>query len=129
MRKMGPFVYLSCLLLELWSLKCQKMAHFLFFLLMTAKISLSLDKIFNCICKILFSSFRKCSGLSSELPLARFQTLIPIWPWPHWLISPPAIFATKTLLVYLTVPFIPVFRCSNSMDTGLGTLTWCPTCC
>ena len=54
--------------------KVSKMAHFLYFLLMPAKISHSLDKIFTCFWKILFSSIRKCYGLlDSELPLARYQ--------------------------------------------------------
>ena len=57
-------------------IKMLKMAHFLYFLLMPAKISHSLEKIFMCIRKILFSSFRKCYGLlDSELPLARYQPL------------------------------------------------------
>ena len=40
----------------LWSLTCQKMVHFLYFLLVTAKC---LSKIFNCTWKISLSSSRK----------------------------------------------------------------------
>ena len=57
-------------------IKMSKMAHFLYLLLMPAKVSQRLDKIFTCIWKILFRSPRKCYGLlDSELPLARYQPL------------------------------------------------------
>ena len=68
----------SCLVIMLTPgvmvIKMCKMAHFLCFLLMPAKISHSVDKIFTCIWKILNGSFRKCYRLlDSELPLARYQ--------------------------------------------------------
>ena len=57
-------------------IKMSKMAHFLYFLLMAAKTSHNLRKVFGCIWKILLSSIRKCYGLlGSELPLARYQPL------------------------------------------------------
>ena len=66
---MGSMVYLSRLLLELWSWKCQN--GFFSLSLVT-----SLGKIFKCIWKIFLSSFRKCYGLlSSETPLAKCQLL------------------------------------------------------
>ena len=56
--------------------KISKMTHFLCFLPMTAKINLSLGKIFKYISRILFSFFRKCYGLLGfELPLAKYQPL------------------------------------------------------
>ena len=60
-----------------WSnIKMLKMAHFLYFLLMTAENQSQFGKIFQLIQKILFSSFRQCYGLLvSELPLARCQPL------------------------------------------------------
>ena len=76
MRKMGSFVYWSCLFQELWSLKCQTWLIFCIFCWIQQKISRSLSKIFKCIWKVLFSSFRKYYGLlSSELPLGRCQNL------------------------------------------------------
>ena len=61
---------------ELWSLKCQKWLIFCIFCWCQQKIRHSLEKIFACIWKILFSSFRKCYGLlDSELPSARYQPL------------------------------------------------------
>ena len=63
---------ISCLLSELWSLKCQKWSVFIIFCWWQQKTTHSLGEIFKCIWKILFRSFRKCYGLlSSELPLAR----------------------------------------------------------
>ena len=57
-------------------IKMSKMAHVLYFRLMTAKISHNLRKVFGRIWKILLSSIRKCYGLlGSELPLARCQPL------------------------------------------------------
>ena len=57
-------------LLELWSLKCHKWLIFLYFLLLTAKISHCLGKIFKHIWRISISSFRKYYGLLTfELPL------------------------------------------------------------
>ena len=71
MRKMGSFVYLSCLLPELCSLKCQKFIIYCIFCWWQQKLGHSLGKILKFICKILFSSFRKCYVLlDSELPLA-----------------------------------------------------------
>ena len=70
--KMGS----SRLLLELWSLKCQKWLIFCIFYWCPQIISHCLEKIFTCIWKILFSSFRKYYGfLDYELPLARYQPL------------------------------------------------------
>ena len=41
---------------------------------MQQNISSSLDKLFKCICRVLFGPFRKYNGLcTSELPLAKFQ--------------------------------------------------------
>ena len=57
-------------------IKMLNIAYFLYFLLMPAQISHSLDNILMCIWKILFSSIRKCYGLlDSKLPLARYQPL------------------------------------------------------
>ena len=57
-------------------IKLSKMAHFLYFLLMTAKNSHSLGKIFKRIWKLTYSSFSKCYRLlGSELPLPRCQPL------------------------------------------------------
>ena len=54
-------------------IKMSRMTHFLYFLLITSH---SLSKIFNCIWKILFSSFRKSYGwVGSKLPLATCQLL------------------------------------------------------
>ena len=76
MRKMGSFVYLSCLLSELSSLKCQKWLPFCIFGWWQQKFSHSLDNMCKCIWKILFRSFKQCYGLlGSELPLARCQPL------------------------------------------------------
>ena len=76
MRKVGSFVYLSCLLLELWSLKCQKWPLSYVFCWWQQKINHSLGKIFQRIWKILFHFFRKCYGLLvSQLPLARYRLL------------------------------------------------------
>ena len=70
---MGSFVQL-CLLPELWSLKCQKWLILCTFCWMQQNISSSLDKLFKCICRVLFGPFRKYNGLcTSELPLAKFQ--------------------------------------------------------
>ena len=64
------------MLSELWSLKCQKWLIFCIFYWFQQIISHNLEKIFSCIWKILFSSFRKCYGLlDSELPLGRYQPL------------------------------------------------------
>ena len=63
-------------LLELWSLKCHKWLIFLYFLLLTAKISHCLGKIFKHIWRISISSFRKYYGLLTfELPLTGCQPL------------------------------------------------------
>ena len=57
-------------------IKMSKMVHFCIFCWCQQKISHSLDKIFTCIWKNLFSSLRKCYGLlDSELPLAGYQPL------------------------------------------------------
>ena len=57
-------------------IKMLNIAYFLYFLLMPAQISHSLNNILMCIWKILFSSIRKCYGLlDSKLPLARYQPL------------------------------------------------------
>ena len=57
-------------------MKMSKMVHFCIFCWCQKRISLSLDKIFTGIWKILFSSFRKCYGLLDfELPLARNEPL------------------------------------------------------
>ena len=73
MRKMGV-IRLVMFSPRIKIIKMSKMAHFMYLLLNTAKISL--DKIFKCIWKVLFSSFRKYYGLcSSELPSAKFQHL------------------------------------------------------
>ena len=60
-----------------WSnIKMLKMAHFLYFLLMTAENQSQFGKIFQLIQNILFSSFRQCYGLLvSEPSLARYQPL------------------------------------------------------
>ena len=56
-------------------IKMSKMAHFCIFCWWQQKISHSLDKIFTCIKKILFSFFKKLYRfLDSELPLERCQT-------------------------------------------------------
>ena len=56
-------------------IKMPKMTHFLYFL-MTAKNEPQLGRIFQCISKIGFRSFRKHFRLlGSELPLTRFQPL------------------------------------------------------
>ena len=74
--KNGVICLVSCLLPKLWSLKCQKWLIFCIFCWCQQKISHSLDKIFTCIWKILYSSLRKCYGLLDfEVPLARHQTL------------------------------------------------------
>ena len=85
----------SCLVIMLTPgvmvIKMCKMAHFLCFLLMPAKISHSVDKIFTCIWKILNGSFRKCYRLlDSELPLARYQ------PWSFVIF-----FAEYVFLIFL----------------------------
>ena len=73
--KIGLLVWL-CLLPAFWSLKYQNWLIFCIFCWLQQKISTSLGKIFRCIWKVLFSSFRKCYGLlGSELPLARCQHL------------------------------------------------------
>ena len=57
-------------------IKMQKWLIFCIFWWWQQKISHSLGKIFNCIWKVLLSSFRKCSKLlDSELPLATCQSL------------------------------------------------------
>ena len=57
-------------------IKMPKMAYFCIFCWCQQKISHSLDKIFTCIWKKLFSSPRKCCELlDSELSLARYQPL------------------------------------------------------
>ena len=57
-------------------IKMSKMVHFCIFCWCQQKISHSLDKIFTCIWKNLFSSLRKCYGLlDSELPFAGYQPL------------------------------------------------------
>ena len=62
--------------LEVMIIKISKMAHFLYFCWCQQKASQSLDKIFTCIWKILFSFLRKCYGLlDSELQLARHPPL------------------------------------------------------
>ena len=56
--------------------KMWKIVHYLYFCWWLQKISHTLGKIFYCIWKILFSSFRKCYGLlGSEVPLAKCQPL------------------------------------------------------
>ena len=53
-----------------------KMTHFCIFCWWQQKISHSLGKMFKCIWKNLFTSFRECHGLlGSELSLARCQSL------------------------------------------------------
>ena len=83
---MESFVYLSCLLRELWSLKRQKWFIFSIFCCWQHKISHSSGKIFRFIWKILFSSFRKWYGLlGSELPLARCHCAsYMIWIWRRY---------------------------------------------
>ena len=72
LRKIGLFVYLCCLLPELWSLKRHKWLDTFSWI----QQKISLGKIFKCLCKVLFGPFRKCYGLStSEQPLAKFQCL------------------------------------------------------
>ena len=66
MRKMGSFVCLSCLLLKLWSWKCQKWLIYCTFCWWQQSVSHCLGIIFRCIWMILFSSFRKCYGLSNS---------------------------------------------------------------
>ena len=74
-KKMELLVSLSCLPLDSWSLKCQKWFIFVFFW-WQHKISHNLGKLFKCIWKILFNSFRKCYGLlSSDILLVRYQLL------------------------------------------------------
>ena len=73
MRKMGSFVQL-CLMPESWSLKRQNWLDTFFWI--QQKISSSLGKILNWICKVLFDPFRKCYGLcTSGQPLPKFQPL------------------------------------------------------
>ena len=77
MRKIGD-ILLVMITPRIMVIRMSKMAHFMYFLLDTAKkISPSLGKIFTCICKVLFCTFRKYYGLctSDELPLAKFQRL------------------------------------------------------
>ena len=53
-----------------------KNGSFFVFSANNSKISRSLEKIFTCIWKIVFSTFRRCYGLlHSELPLAIYQPL------------------------------------------------------
>ena len=57
-------------------IKMSKMAHFMYFLLYTAKYQSQFGQDFKCIWKVLFGPSRKCYGLyTSELPLAKFQCL------------------------------------------------------
>ena len=71
---MRTFVYLSYLLLKLWSLECQKLLIFCIFCWCQQKISHNFHKIFTWIWKILCSSLRKCCRLlGSGLTLARYQ--------------------------------------------------------
>ena len=85
-------------------IKMCKMAHFLCFLLMPAKISHSVDKIFTCIWKILNGSFRKCYRLlDSELPLARYQ------PWSFVIFfAEICFFDISTLHISRTVTLKPI---------------------
>ena len=72
--KTGSFVLLSCLLLKLWSLKCQKWFIFCILYWCQQKIVTVRRKYLRAKC--LFSSFRKCYRLlDSELPLASYQPL------------------------------------------------------
>ena len=74
MRKIGAFVQ-GCLLPDLWSLKCQKWLILCTFCWIRQKINPNLGKIFKCICKVLFGSFRKYYGLcTSELPFSKIST-------------------------------------------------------
>ena len=98
----------SCLVIMLTPgvmvIKMCKMAHFLCFLLMPAKISHSVDKIFTCIWKILNGSFRKCYRLlDSELPLARYQ------PWSFVIFfAEICFFDISTLHISRTVTLKPI---------------------
>ena len=77
MRKIGV-ILLVMITPRIMVIKMSKMAHFMYFLLDTAKkISPSLGKIFTCIYKVLFCTFRKYYGLctSDELLLVKFQRL------------------------------------------------------
>ena len=57
-------------------IKCQKWLIICIFCWWQQKASHSLGRIFRCIWKILFSSFRKCCGLlDSELPLTGCKSL------------------------------------------------------
>ena len=73
MKKMGSFAYLSCLIMELWSLKCPKNGSFF---VLSVDDSIKLVAVFKWISKISFRSLRKCHELLGyELLLARCQVL------------------------------------------------------
>ena len=70
---MGSFAYLSCLILELWLLKCPKNGSFFVF---SVDDSIKLVTVFKWISKISFRSLRKCHELLGyELLLTRCQAL------------------------------------------------------
>ena len=99
MRYMGSYVYLSRLLLELWSLKCH-----LHFVLMIAKNQWQFGQNISVHLKDLISSFKKMPWI------IEFWALVLIWPDPiDWLA--PDIFAKDianiwALYEWLFCPFL-----------------------
>ena len=76
LKKWDHLSNLSCLLPELFSLKCQKWLIFCSFCWCQQKLSHSLDKLFTCLFNISFNSLRSCYRLlDSELPFERHQPL------------------------------------------------------
>ena len=112
-------------------IKMCKMAHFLCFLLMPAKISHSVDKIFTCIWNILNGSFRKCYRLlDSGLPLARYQ------PWSFVIFfAEICFFDISTLHISRTVTLKPInhtiFGKNSIFQVRLNVLPklWLNFCC
>ena len=125
----------SCLVIMLTPgdmvIKMCKMAHFLCFLLMPAKISHSVDKIFTCIWNILNGSFRKCYRLlDSGLPLARYQ------PWSFVIFfAEICFFDISTLHISRTVTLKPInhtiFGKNSIFQVRLNVLPklWLNFCC
>ena len=87
MKKNGVICIVFMLTPGVTVIKMSKMARFCISCKRLQKIGHSLGKIFKCIWKTLFSSFRKCYGLlDSELSLAWFQPLkIQVFGIFYWL--------------------------------------------
>ena len=124
MEKMRSFVLLSCLHLELWSLRCHKWLIFCFFSWCQQKISHTMDKLFMCIWKILFSSLRKCYGLLDINPW-RYKVLLLFADWAVFWYFYPQYLTNSNSKIYESYHFhFSISRPSkfSSMPVNMNTL-------